>query len=183
MIKKWVLVAFGVALCSPAFADDDGGGCSIPAATVNAIQKQLWSVVQLKNSGIFGPGGIFATSQNFMWSAVVDRAGRLCSVIKTGDAWPGSRAIAIAKAGTANDFSNASLALSTPTFMRPPSREAHFGASTIPTHSTQISLRLARVPTSSLEASLHSAAGFHFIKMAPSSEVWASAAIAPAPIM
>jgi len=113
MIKKWVLVAFGVALCSPAFADDDGGGCSIPAATVNAIQKQLWSVVQLKNGGIFGPGGIFATSQNFMCSAVVDRAGRLCSVIKTGDAWPGSRAIAIAKAGTANDFSNSSLALST----------------------------------------------------------------------
>jgi len=113
MIKKWVLVAFGVALCSPAFADDDGGGCSIPAATVNAIQKQLWSVVQLKNGGIFGPGGIFATSQNFMSSAVVDRAGRLCSVIKTGDAWPGSRAIAIAKAGTANDFSNSSLALST----------------------------------------------------------------------
>jgi len=36
MIKKWVLVAFGVALCSPAFADDDGGGYSIPAATVNA---------------------------------------------------------------------------------------------------------------------------------------------------
>jgi len=33
MIKKWGLVAFGVALCSPAFADDDGGGCSIPQAT------------------------------------------------------------------------------------------------------------------------------------------------------
>jgi uncharacterized protein GlcG (DUF336 family) len=48
-----------------------------------------------------------------MWSAVVDRQGRLCSVIKTGDAWPGSRAIAIAKAGAANDFSNDALALST----------------------------------------------------------------------
>jgi len=30
-----------------------------------------------------------------------------------GDAWPGSRAIAIAKASTANDFSNDGLALST----------------------------------------------------------------------
>jgi uncharacterized protein GlcG (DUF336 family) len=51
--------------------------------------------------------------------AVVDRAGRLCSVIKTGDAWPGSRAIAIAKAGTANDFSNSKLALSTANLYAP----------------------------------------------------------------
>src|SRR5438552_8419692 len=42
-----------------------------------------------------------------------DRQGRLCSVIVVGDAWPGSRAIAIAKASTANDFSNDGLALST----------------------------------------------------------------------
>lgn len=85
-------------------------------ATVTNIQNQLATVVNLPspgNGGIFGKGGLFPTTQNFMWSAVVDRAGRLCSVIKTGDAWPGSRAIAIAKAGTANDFSNVSLALST----------------------------------------------------------------------
>ena len=56
-------------------------------------------------------GGLF--SPNLMWSAIVDRRGILCSVIKTGDAWPGSRAIAIAKAETANDFSNDKLALST----------------------------------------------------------------------
>jgi hypothetical protein len=183
MIKKWVLVAFGVPLCSPAFADDDGGGCSIPLATVTAIQNQLNSVVTMKNGGIFGPSGIFPTSRNFMWSAVVDRAGRLCSVIKTGDAWPGSRAIAIAKAGTANDFSNASLALSTANLYAATQPGGSLWGLNNPTHSTQISLRLARVPTSSLEASLHSAAGFRFIKMAPSSEVWASAAIAPAPIM
>jgi uncharacterized protein GlcG (DUF336 family) len=48
-----------------------------------------------------------------MWSAIVDRDGVLCSVIKIGDAWPGSRAIAIAKANTANAFSNDKLALST----------------------------------------------------------------------
>ena len=116
MIKKWVLVAFGVALCSPAFADDDGGGCSIPAATVNKIQGELATVVDPKNYPD-GNGGIF--SPNLMWSAVVDRAGRLCSVIKTGDAWPGSRAIAIAKAGTANDFSNKKLALSTANLYAP----------------------------------------------------------------
>ena len=106
-------MAFGVALCSPAFADDDGGGCSIPAATVTKIQTQLAIVVNLPdaNGGIFKP--------NLMWSAVVDRAGRLCSVIKTGDAWPGSRAIAIAKANTANDFSNVNLALSTANLYAP----------------------------------------------------------------
>lgn len=48
-----------------------------------------------------------------MWSAVVDRQGVLCAVTKVGDAWPGSRAIAIAKANTANGFSNDALALST----------------------------------------------------------------------
>jgi uncharacterized protein GlcG (DUF336 family) len=114
MIKKGFLVAFGVALCSPAFADDDGGACSIPAATVTAIQGELAKVMTMQNGGIFGVKGLFPTKNNFMWSAVVDRNGRLCSVVKTpGDPWPGSRAIAIAKAGTANDFSNASLPLST----------------------------------------------------------------------
>jgi uncharacterized protein GlcG (DUF336 family) len=51
---------------------------------------------------------------------VVDRQGRLCSVVKTpGDPWPGSRAIAIAKANTANDFSNSKLALSTANLYAP----------------------------------------------------------------
>jgi uncharacterized protein GlcG (DUF336 family) len=117
MIKKYVLAACGIAFCSPVLADDDD--CTIPQATVTAIQNQLAPVVKLKNGGIFGVGGLFPTAQNLMWSAVVDRAGRLCSVIKTGDAWPGSRAIAIAKAGTANDFSNSKLALSTANLYAP----------------------------------------------------------------
>ena len=51
--------------------------------------------------------------------ALLDRQGVLCSIKTTADfapsldVWPGSRAIAIAKAGTANDFSNNGLALST----------------------------------------------------------------------
>jgi uncharacterized protein GlcG (DUF336 family) len=91
-------------------ADDER---TIPAAMVTAIQSQLAIVVKLPdaNGGIFKP--------NRMWSAVVDRSGRLCSVIKIGDAWPGSRAIAIAKAGTANDFSNSGLALSTANLYAP----------------------------------------------------------------
>lgn len=79
--------------------------CGIPQSTVNEVQSQLKSVIEMDNGGIFHP--------NMMWSAVVDREGHLCSVIKTGDAWPGSRAIAIAKASTANDFSNNKLSLST----------------------------------------------------------------------
>jgi uncharacterized protein GlcG (DUF336 family) len=81
--------------------------CEIAAADIAAIQAELATVVKLPddNGGIFTP--------NMMWSAIVDRKGHLCSVIKTGDAWPGSREIAIAKAGTANDFSNDKLSLST----------------------------------------------------------------------
>jgi uncharacterized protein GlcG (DUF336 family) len=88
-------------------------GCGIPASITRAVQSQLKIVVNLSdaNGGIFKP--------NRMWSAIVDRQGVLCSVISSADfapsldVWPGSRAIAIAKAGTANDFSNNGLALST----------------------------------------------------------------------
>jgi len=100
------LAAFGL-YASFAHADDTDVACSIPAATVKNVQAQLTPVVNRsdKNGGLFSP--------NLMWSAIVDRNGILCSVVKTGDAWPGSRAIAIAKAETANDFSNVKLALST----------------------------------------------------------------------
>jgi uncharacterized protein GlcG (DUF336 family) len=73
---------------------------------VNGVQAQLTSAVSTGNGGLNTP--------NRMWSAVVDRQGVLCSVIRSDpDAWPGSRSIAIAKASTANDFSSHSLALST----------------------------------------------------------------------
>src|SRR6185312_8205737 len=85
--------------------------CNIPRHVVHDAQSQLAAVVQQNNGGIFNP--------NRMWSAVVDRQGVLCSIIKTGDAWPGSRAIAIAKASTANDFSNDALALSTANLYSP----------------------------------------------------------------
>jgi uncharacterized protein GlcG (DUF336 family) len=79
--------------------------CAIPAPTVAAVQAQLARVATMNNGGLFSPSK--------MWSAIVDRQGVLCSVIRLGDAWPGSRAIAIAKANTANGFSNDQLALST----------------------------------------------------------------------
>jgi uncharacterized protein GlcG (DUF336 family) len=101
-------LALSASFASPARADDfSDRACDVPAATVQKVQAQLTSVVQGSNGGIFTP--------NRMWSAIVDRVGRLCSVVKIGDAWPGSRAIAIAiaTASTANDFSNDALALST----------------------------------------------------------------------
>lgn len=102
-----VTAAFGAVLLSAVVAQEaHAQACDIPAATVNIVQNELASAVASGNGGFFTP--------NQMWSAVVDRRGRLCSVIASNpDAWPGSRAIAIAKAGTGNDFSNAQLALST----------------------------------------------------------------------
>jgi hypothetical protein len=109
---KWVVPV--VALCAaavPAWAADADSAavtqlCGIPQTQVAALQNKLHSVVQSGNGGLFKP--------NEMWSAVVDRHGVLCSVVLSSpDAWPGSRAIAIAKAETANGFSNDKLALST----------------------------------------------------------------------
>ena len=80
--------------------------CSLSQSVVNNVLGQLSSVVNLNNGGLFSP--------NKMWAAVVDREGVLCKVISSSsDAWPGSRDIAIAKANTANAFSNSQLALST----------------------------------------------------------------------
>ncbi|MDB5092729.1 MAG: hypothetical protein JWO85_830 [Candidatus Eremiobacteraeota bacterium] len=80
--------------------------CGIPEQTIRNVQGQLAEVANLNNGGLFQP------SQ--MWSAVVDRDGKVCSVLANSlDAWPGSRAIALAKAFTANGFSNHVLAFST----------------------------------------------------------------------
>jgi len=60
-------------------------------------------------------GGLFGGAR--MWAAVVNRDGEVCgAVTSTGDptqVWPGSQAIAKAKAYTANAFSLDALALST----------------------------------------------------------------------
>lgn len=109
MKRSFVIAAFALLLGQPMFShaqDSRFNVCGIPAGTVSEIQATLAAVIKMDNGGIFSP--------NRMWSAVVDRQGKLCSVINSGnDPWPGSRAIAIAKASTANDFSNSGLALST----------------------------------------------------------------------
>jgi uncharacterized protein GlcG (DUF336 family) len=105
LTKGLTSAAAAMLLSAPAMADE---GCTIPDAVVRSLQAQLATVVKAAD----GNGGLF--SPNLMWSAIVDRKGVLCSVISSDpDAWPGSRSIAIAKAATANNFSNGQLALST----------------------------------------------------------------------
>ena len=109
-LKTAAILAASVCLTSaalPARAQAPVMKCGIDKNTVEQIQQQLAVVVHLSDAN----GGLF--SPNMMWSAIVDREGTLCNVIRTGDAWPGSRAIAIAKATTANGFSNVKLPLST----------------------------------------------------------------------
>jgi len=105
MKRGLITLAAGLLLSTPALADEN---CNIPIGTVRNLQAKLGIVVNLPD----GNGGLF--KPNRMWSAVVDRQGVLCSVVSSNpDAWPGSRSIAIAKASTANDFSNSKTALST----------------------------------------------------------------------
>jgi uncharacterized protein GlcG (DUF336 family) len=100
-----ISVTVALLASTPVLADER---CSIPDGVVSALQAKLATVVSMGDAN----GGLF--SPNRMWSAVVDRQGVLCSVVRSDpDAWPGSRSIAIAKASTANDFSNNQLALST----------------------------------------------------------------------
>jgi uncharacterized protein GlcG (DUF336 family) len=102
---RLIVMALGLVISTPTLAQQTAQ-CGIQAAVVNRVQNTLVTVVTQDNGGLFSP--------NRMWSAVVDRQGVLCSVISSDpDAWPGSRSIAIAKASTANDFSNSKLALST----------------------------------------------------------------------
>jgi uncharacterized protein GlcG (DUF336 family) len=86
-----------------------GGGCKdLPSA---ADLKKL-----LKEAAAAGEAGGLNGGRS-EWAAVVDRLGQLCAVaVSTDDpaaAWPGSQAIAKAKAYTANAFSTDMMPLST----------------------------------------------------------------------
>ena len=101
MLTAFFAISYGGLRAAPASANS----CSVPQHIVNALSEGFNASIGGGNGGFFTP--------NMMWGAVVDRLGRVCAVFKSGDAWPGSRAIAIAKAETANDFSNNKLSLST----------------------------------------------------------------------
>ena len=109
MLKKCrVFLAFAFALSfvtttAPARAWTQS--CQIKPSVVAALLTDFASGIGVADISLLHP--------KWMWIAVVDREGRLCATRSIGDAWPGSRAIAIAKASTANDFSNSQLSIST----------------------------------------------------------------------
>jgi uncharacterized protein GlcG (DUF336 family) len=94
-------------------------GAQVPRAPVGADCSGLPGVAQLRQAmvAVAGPavGGLF--NGQFMWAAVVNRDGEVCayttSTADPSQVWPGSQAIAKAKAYTANAFSNNSTPLST----------------------------------------------------------------------
>ena len=91
----------------------------------NELQTLLALAPNLNGPPLGGTvGGLFNGTR--MWGAIVDRDGTVCSFITTtadpSQVWPGSQAIAKAKAYTANAFSLDALALSTArlyTFVQP----------------------------------------------------------------
>src|SRR5690349_12268356 len=100
------LVLTRSSLAAP-LSDGQGSGSIFPAAT------QLRAALVAASSPT--AGGLFNGAR--MWAAIVDRSGRL-QVVTTSttdptQVWPGSQAIAKAKAYTANAFSLDSLPLST----------------------------------------------------------------------
>src|SRR6201999_2802614 len=87
------------------------GGRCMTAVTHQSLLAAL--KVSIKPCGGPSNGGL----DNHMWAAVVDRNGVVRSVCYSGtalgDQWPGSRAIAIEKANTANALSLPQFAFST----------------------------------------------------------------------
>lgn len=88
----------------------------MPTTSVSAISHtQLLEALKASVKPTGGPtnGGL----DNHMWCAVVDRNGVVLAVCRSsenlGDQWPGSRAIAIEKANTANALSLPNFAFST----------------------------------------------------------------------
>ena len=123
MLKRVIFAGSTLALLSSTAWADTGANpqqpCSLPHYVIEKVQSQLKTVVTQNN------GSVFAPSPSMMWSAIVDRKGVVCSVISTRDSdpksdpWPGSRDIAMAKAFTANGFSNNKLAISTANLYAP----------------------------------------------------------------
>lgn len=124
MSGKWIAGAVVAgALTVLAMWPNDVASPVLSAAGPGANCRALPSAADLKallndaadtaNGGTVG--GLFEGTR--MWAAVVNRSGEICSYATSTDdptqVWPGSQAIAKAKAYTANAFSLDTLALST----------------------------------------------------------------------
>jgi uncharacterized protein GlcG (DUF336 family) len=105
--------AFPTGLVQSAAATQGGEGQCRALPTATDLQRLLRDAANPGNGGVVG--GLFQGAR--MWGAVVNRNGEICAYgTSTQDptqVWPGSQAIAKAKAYTANAFSLDSLALST----------------------------------------------------------------------
>ena len=102
-----------LAVVSGGFSQSPGGG--LPNCTGLPTAAELQTLLSNAPSSGGNAGGLFGG--NRMWGAVVNRNGDICA-FATGQSdstqvWPGSQAIAKAKAYTANAFSLDTLALST----------------------------------------------------------------------
>ena len=122
-MRKSILLA-AVFLTGSTFllADDDGkkappNPCAgLPtAAQLTSLLNSVAPISTESNSKNGPIGGLFNGTR--MWAAVVNRSGEFCAAAASRtdptQVWPGSQAIAKAKAYTANAFSLDSLALST----------------------------------------------------------------------
>src|SRR4051812_20204870 len=97
----WLAVACLTVVIHPAAAD-----CPVdPGKLREALRSSI------KPNGGPANGGF----ENHEWAAVVGRDGLVCAVVfsgdQVGDQWPGSRAISMEKATTANAFSLKGMAL------------------------------------------------------------------------
>ncbi len=119
-----VALAGTVTLSLAASPNGNGNDCAgLPS--VAQLKTLLKDAPSLNTPPLAGTvGGLFNGTR--MWGAIVNRKGEVCSVAVSQDdptqAWPGSQAIAKAKAYTANAFSLDGLALSTArlyTFVQP----------------------------------------------------------------
>jgi uncharacterized protein GlcG (DUF336 family) len=110
-LRASLLLSAGIgAVVSMASFTAANAAAPCPVDEAKLVQALKASV---KPSGGPSNGGL----DNNMWGAVVARDGTVCAVAFTGttagDQWPGSRAIAIEKANTANALSLPKMALST----------------------------------------------------------------------
>ena len=89
MVRRFLIlgVFFVVALAGLRAEPASANRCSLSGHTIAALKTGFEESLGSGNGGFFVP--------NMMWGAVVDRDGDVCAVFKSGDAWPGSRAIAI----------------------------------------------------------------------------------------
>lgn len=104
-----VLVVF---IVSPLAAIADNKG---PVNCNGLLKADELKELLIEAAASTNAGGLFSGTR--MWGAVVNRDGKICafatSTTDPTDVWPGSQAIAKAKAYTANAFSLDTLALST----------------------------------------------------------------------